>query len=836
MQAVEAQTGVSCRSKLFESLKLYLNNKNRLQPIIGLGSIIECMRAGTYKREILYLCEVCVCRLSKTDIWNHITGSLHRYNYIKTWYSQLVSEWKENSDLSKLARPLMDIAKLLERKEGPGEVQLLEVDDAMYQKMASYNGNDAITLINSLRDGLGEGEPEECTPLQLEHSSPQSHRIVLLSQNQQRWSEKSIKADVISFSTPTQTNKPPPLSQSSVAPPIKSEGWLKNISSSWSDKKHISPELSFRKNHLDGYTGAKPLIGLVRVIECKSENGRTYCFLCHCCRIRLNKMDIVDHLTGSSHLINYLMETHPEQVGPMMADTNNCQFLQSLAKKVEQEEGRGELKVVNAPESLCNQLTGKSYHWCINKLCNGSTHTSIQKKKIPVKGSNVDKTSVQWMSKKHAKVLSKQARRRAKRKMTKITNTVFKVSLPLTKGPVLVERTSFSKDSLPVLPGYLPSSTPLSPESQTEGCELLCEARPFTVNHADHTSVRTTPQLQQDLYSEDADTDQYIIPEGNSTVAVFHEVDGYLSKNKYFNQSEDTGTKFQKGERNYNRPHGSQEELCNNFNKELTNQGLQAQYEGPMHAVSHSQHLSYYNPSFGYGEGYTEGWYSPALQSKLDIRAEVSREEGQKEMNSGMTQHPDQQQSNVAQDCTSLMTSSVGQYGLSGESVSRLDSARINMQYHFGGFIPQSGSPALDPRAQFLETEQRQLQTYMEFTVGHAHTAPQSYMPPGMTYQAIQVGYGVRSDPNYNTVSRTTQLFSHPVSHHFGRDTSQSNAFIPHGQGVHYGTQSDLNFRANGLSGLLMSGSDEGTAPRTSAHHNFNSPYVATPYRHHVST
>ncbi len=97
------------------------------------------------------------------------------------------------------------------------------------------------------------------------------------------------------------------------------------------------------------------------------------------------------------------METHPEQVEVEMADINdNFQLLQSLAKRVEQEEGRGELKVsyllicrdyagcemtlvffsslvlfcpskcsnmscfqvVTAPESLCILLTGKSYHWC----------------------------------------------------------------------------------------------------------------------------------------------------------------------------------------------------------------------------------------------------------------------------------------------------------------------------------------------------------------------------------------------------------------------------------------------------------------------------------------
>lgn len=40
------------------------------------------------------------------------------------------------------------------------------------------------------------------------------------------------------------------------------------------------------------------------------------------------------------------MEAYPEQMEAMMAAVNNnSEFLLSLAKKVEQEEGRGELKV-----------------------------------------------------------------------------------------------------------------------------------------------------------------------------------------------------------------------------------------------------------------------------------------------------------------------------------------------------------------------------------------------------------------------------------------------------------------------------------------------------------
>ncbi|XP_039977238.1 uncharacterized protein si:ch211-199g17.2 isoform X1 [Xiphias gladius] len=809
MQPGEAQKGLSSKSELFDSLKVYLNNKNRLQPIIGLGSIIECVKVGASKREAFYLCEVCVSRLSKADMRNHIMGSLHRYNYIKAWYPHLMYERKENADLCKMAWPLMEIAKTIEGKEGTGDIQLIEVEDAVYWKMATHSENDAVTLINSLRDGQGQGEPEshlETMSVQLEHYPIQSQKTVLLSQNQWRRSGKSFKDGMIIHKSSAQTNKPPPLIRSTVVPPINSEDGFKNISTSQLENTQMSPEPSVlsenRKSFLDCYTGTKPLIGLVHVVECRSEDGCTYIFLCHCCRIRSNKKDIIDHLTSSSHLLNYLMETHPEQVEVMSADINdNCQFLISLARKVEQEEGRGVLKVVNLPESLCIPLTCKSYHWCMKMLCNGWTRTSTQKNKT-VKGPSVNKTSVEGIPDKNAVVLSKWAKRMTtKRKMRKGTNTVFKVSLPLTKGSVLLERMSFSKDNRPM--SYSHSSTsdliPL-PKSQTEDSEL--DAGSFAINHAEHTSVCTTLQLQQDLYSGDAEGGQYMGPGRNFTVTQYQDVDDYSSDNEYFSQPEDiAGTKDQKvyEERNYDRQQDSQERSSKNFNMKLTNEDLQKQNEGLSTAVSHTWDLSSYN-SYRREKGYTEHWYSSASQSKVGTRVEVSREERPKEMNSDVTQRYYQQQPQnqyMAPDHTSLQTGSVWHHSLSGEFTPHLDASRINMHPHSGDVLAHRDSIAQEPRIHFLDTEQRQLQPYMEFTPSRVQTTPQSYIKP-VAYQAIQIGHGLMSDPNYSNGPRMNpdQRFPHPDSSSGGGGgMPQSNVFIPPVQALCYGTLTDLNFR-----------------------------------------
>ncbi|KAK6324194.1 hypothetical protein J4Q44_G00065330 [Coregonus suidteri] len=150
MQPGGAHKAVCGQSLLSVSLRVYLNNKNRLQPIIGLSCVTECVMLGG-DSEAVYLCEVCVCSLSKVDVRSHIMGSLHRYNYIKVHHSHFVSEWKPSPDLSMLARPLMEMAQILEKREGTGDIQVLELDAAMYEKMTSHSESDALILLHAIR-------------------------------------------------------------------------------------------------------------------------------------------------------------------------------------------------------------------------------------------------------------------------------------------------------------------------------------------------------------------------------------------------------------------------------------------------------------------------------------------------------------------------------------------------------------------------------------------------------------------------------------------------------------------------------------------------------------
>ncbi|XP_013998547.1 uncharacterized protein si:ch211-199g17.2 [Salmo salar] len=177
MQPERAHKAVCGQSLLSIALRVYLNNKNRLQPIIGLSYVTECVTLGR-DSEAVYLCEVCVCRLSKADVRSHIMGSLHRYRYIKVDHPHFVSEWKPSPDLSMLARPLMEMAQILEKREGTGDVQVLELDAAIYEEMTLHSDIDALILLHAIRTGREQRNLKS----QSEKPSVQSEYLAIRSQ------------------------------------------------------------------------------------------------------------------------------------------------------------------------------------------------------------------------------------------------------------------------------------------------------------------------------------------------------------------------------------------------------------------------------------------------------------------------------------------------------------------------------------------------------------------------------------------------------------------------------------------------------------------------------
>ncbi|XP_058609769.1 uncharacterized protein si:ch211-199g17.2 isoform X2 [Onychostoma macrolepis] len=148
-----AASSAGCHSHLYNSIRSYLQNQNRAQPIVGLNSITEVL---AYNQPALYFCDVCILRITKADIRNHIMGSIHRYNYIKSHHAH---GWTSDTDLTLLARPLMDIAKKVEKKEGTGDIQVLGVDEVIYKEMTSIPVPDAFAQMKKIKDQRNHDAP-----------------------------------------------------------------------------------------------------------------------------------------------------------------------------------------------------------------------------------------------------------------------------------------------------------------------------------------------------------------------------------------------------------------------------------------------------------------------------------------------------------------------------------------------------------------------------------------------------------------------------------------------------------------------------------------------------
>lgn len=76
-------------------------------------------------------------------------GSLHRYNYIKSHHAH---GWRSYTDLTLLARPLMDLATIVEKKEGTGDVQVLCVDEITYKELTSWPVPAAFSKLNRIKN------------------------------------------------------------------------------------------------------------------------------------------------------------------------------------------------------------------------------------------------------------------------------------------------------------------------------------------------------------------------------------------------------------------------------------------------------------------------------------------------------------------------------------------------------------------------------------------------------------------------------------------------------------------------------------------------------------
>lgn len=442
------------------------------------------------------------------------------------------------------------------------------------------------------------------------------------------------------------------------------------------------------------------------------------------------------------------------------------------------------------------------------------------------------KASNQGVPHKRTAVQSKQAndskkkkKMKMKNKVDSVTNTVFKVSLPMTTGSMLLERTSFSLDKLPVSPIASPALSS-SPEPQTGDSDL----RQLVVNQDEDTNL----QPQFDFCTGDMDkptNGQYPGQEGNVRVTLYQKMCGYVSESQCFNQPENiTGTNpFEQRIFDNQQPayetghlpahasfnqHHIQRGLIKTFDEDWKNEGQYNEGKELTANVYHTQDQSSYSSYHRREEGYTqEQWYGSDLQNKVALKVDVPRE-GQREIGSGTNhrQYYQPQQQYLAQDYTHFPTvptffDSLGHRAPTGEMASHLDVDRSNMDPNINSSSDYSGAITAEPRRQFLEMEQRGPQTleYSQSSSGYVQTAPNTNMMQPMVLPPYQGGHSVTPDPYYSTGPWTNPDLALPQPDmHAAGHRSQPHVFIPPEQSQGYERHSDLYLRGVGNSSSDM--------------------------------
>ncbi|XP_059411272.1 uncharacterized protein si:ch211-199g17.2 isoform X2 [Carassius carassius] len=267
-----------------------------------------------------------------------------------------------------------------------------------------------------------------------------------------------------------------------------------------------SPSDQFQsiEDFLENYNGRKPLIGLQAVIKCQSVDGNPppCCYLCQLCSLKLKKKKIFSHLTGCDHQRNYLKALHPQLLPKKRKHCNTNEMLEDIAIQLEKEDGRGHIKVMRLSACLISEVLEKDYHWCMRVLnCGadvgwrsgllsfkkGTSNTTgpRQTLKRPAESMLPPSDAQALIAPTHQ--MSKKMKKGHPKKVVctnKVKEPVFKVSLSLQEGPVIIERTS------------LRETTTVAPEIEDRSPATTC-----TDNDAPPLAANTHSEVQMSFHS-----------------------------------------------------------------------------------------------------------------------------------------------------------------------------------------------------------------------------------------------------------------------------------------------------------------------------------------------
>ncbi|XP_028846668.1 uncharacterized protein LOC114796570 isoform X2 [Denticeps clupeoides] len=452
---------------LYSTMQQILANQNRVQPIIGLSAMTECY-CSVYPP--MYVCEVCSLLLTKAEIKNHITGSQHRFCYIKSRHAY---DWQADADLTLLVWPLKEVARVLESREGTGKVQVLELDEETYRNMTSDPAS-AVTLLQATRRQQKKVKVADAPPTSVipDHASSEGSPGDGLLVPDRRSSSESD--DTMSSSV----HLPGP---SAAGPDPATLSVKAELPGTFSQLEERLQE-PFVK-----YDGPKPLIGLQAVVQCVGDVGAPppCCYLCQSCSKRVTDDHIIDHLTSAFHQYHYIKSQHSHLLRKMKVGMNGISVaLRALSVVLEREKGRGQMQVKRTSTSLLCEVLQRPFQWgktgaagvpdvpvrchaCLTPL--PFSWSGMEALNLPaVKGEKLEAESdalteaAVWSdgicpklsvtlapcaiggheaAAKHGPAVSEAANAG---KPTP-SQPMFKVTLPLREGPVLVQRAEFGR-------------------------------------------------------------------------------------------------------------------------------------------------------------------------------------------------------------------------------------------------------------------------------------------------------------------------------------------------------------------------------------------------------
>ncbi|KAI1901721.1 hypothetical protein AGOR_G00037310 [Albula goreensis] len=319
-------------------LRAYVADPQRNEPVVGLSALIECC---SEKQPPLHLCVACSTHLNKTPAIFHIISNKHRLSYLRKRRPDLFMDWNNSQDPAKMSSCLITMAREVEREENGslGDIQVVSLDSRTYTEVKSMPFDKALNLLQPIYKEQRQSDLQLCmTP---------EHRLATLKQ------EKMESEEYPEEPIPDPLNTEAEYGRAGEDKPIRQEYQL-------------------------GLGIKTPVIGLRLVIECRSLEGWPPPFyLCQACSVKLtDEQSINKHLTTLQHLYLYIKSCHSshlemeKKAGQL--DCGLTDLIQSVAKKIEEEEGSGCFQIMNMSEGVYESLKQGDYGYCIKMLkgCN----------------------------------------------------------------------------------------------------------------------------------------------------------------------------------------------------------------------------------------------------------------------------------------------------------------------------------------------------------------------------------------------------------------------------------------------------------------------------------